>query len=135
MNRTSVSVMPWWGSQSSGQSCGSIVKPDVPRYTPSIRPSCDAGVWLGWGAAAAGDEFGPPVTDGDAAVVAAVDPAVVADADEAVALADVGAADEPVASVDDAVLSSLPHAARTRHDAATAPKSKRDTFMVPLPPM
>ena len=30
MNLISVSVMPWWGSQSSGQSFGSIVKPDVP---------------------------------------------------------------------------------------------------------
>ena len=49
MNLISVSVMPWCGSQSAGQSFGSIVNPDVPLYTPSIRPSCDAGVC--WAAA------------------------------------------------------------------------------------
>src|SRR5262245_6460712 len=35
---TSLSVMPWCGSQSSGQSAGSMLKSFGPLYLPSMRP-------------------------------------------------------------------------------------------------
>src|SRR6478736_3855957 len=134
MNLIWVSVMPWCGSQSAGQSFGSIVNPDVPLYTPSIRPICDAGVWLGCGApAAAVDGVDPAAVDDGAAVdvLADDDPAVDVLADE-VAVDD-SAPDGVVAPVVDVALSSLPHAATTRHDAATAPRNVRDILLMASP--
>src|SRR4051794_37075499 len=99
-----------------------------------MRPICDAGVWLGCGAPAVpGAEVVAPAVDDDPAVDVVADDAVVA-VDDAAA-GDDAAADEAGASVDEVVLSSLPHAETTRHAAATAPKHIRELlFMVPLPP-
>ena len=100
------------------------MKPDVPLYTPSMRPSCDGGVSLGWGAAAA------PGSAVDS-TVADVDPSVDVVADDAAAAVDDEAADEGVAPVDAVDVSSSPHAVTTRHAAATPPTIRNTLFMIP----
>src|SRR4051794_1122856 len=105
LNRSiSLSVMPCLGSQSSGQSFGSISKPLVPLYTPSIRPRSDDAAALPPVVAAGADPLALVVADG-AAVVA--EPAAVVAAPPAVVAAPavVGAPDVELE------LSSLPQAA------------------------
>ena len=94
-----------------------------------MRPSCDVGVSLGCGAPAPGWEV-EAATVGDDPAVDAVDDETVAVLDD-----DAAAADEVVAPVDAVVVSSLPHAVTTRHDAATTPQKVRDLlFMASFPP-
>ena len=115
--------MPWLASQSLGQSFGSSSKPDVPLYTPSIKPTpVGGGDWL------PGSTCSPPAAGVlpvgvlavgvlAAGVLAAgllpavvVAPAVVAGAPVVAAPLAVVAVAAAVVLVD---LSSLPHAART----------------------
>jgi hypothetical protein len=100
----------------------------VPWYTPSMRPSCDAGVSFGCGAAAA------PGCEVDSTVVGA-DPPVGSVGDDAATAVDEDAADEAadavVAPVDAVDVSSSPHAAATRHAAVTPPTIRNTLFMTP----
>jgi hypothetical protein len=100
------------------------VKPDVPLYTPSMRPSCDAGVSFGCGAAAA------PGCEVDSTVVGDDSPVASVGADAAAAV-DEDAADADVAPVDAVDVSSSPHAVATRHTAVTPPTIRNTLFMTP----